>query len=51
MDDANDYVEKAETHLRNAQEIHKKTRSRMCCVLFCITLFLVPAVLWLLGIF
>lgn len=52
LDDAIDYVEKAETHLKEAQEVHKKTRKRMCCMIFVVgvpvgTVFL----LWLFGVF
>lgn len=49
MDDAIDYVEKAEVHLRNATEIHQKTRGKMCCVLLYVGLVLGYLMAWLFG--
>ena len=36
LEDANDYMEKAETALKHAQEVHQENRSKMCCILICI---------------
>jgi syntaxin 1B/2/3 len=47
LEDANDYVEKAETQLRNAQKIHKEGRNKMCCMLICIFISMIVLYLWL----
>ena len=51
MEDAIAYVEKAEIQLHHARELHDKARSRMCCVLFYVTLAFVILALWLFGTF
>ena len=38
LEDANDYMEKAETQLKHAQELHQENRSKMCCILICIAI-------------
>ena len=47
LEDATDYVEKAEVHLKNAQELHEKNRSKMFCFLCCFFVFMLVVVLWL----
>ena len=47
LEDANDYMEKAETKLANAQEQHEKGRSKMCCILMCIAVGFVALLFWL----
>lgn len=51
LDQAHDYVEKAEVQLQHAQEIHDKTKSRMCCVLICIAIAFLILFFWLFGFF
>ena len=51
LGEANDYMEKAETHLNSAEEIHKKNRSKMCYILLCLVILGVVLVLYLLGVF
>ena len=48
LDDANDYMEKAEKHLMQAKKWHEKTRTKMCCVLICL---LVVLCILLFGVF
>ena len=36
LEDANDYMEKAEDSLHHAQDLHEEARSRTCCVLICV---------------
>jgi len=36
LEDANDYMEKAEVQLKNAQKLHENTRQKMCCMLMCV---------------
>ena len=45
LEDANDYMEKAENHLKNAKDLHEKNRSKMCCVLF-VLFFVILALFW-----
>ena len=47
LDDANDYMEKAETQLQHAQELHEKSRSKTCCMLVCIAIVFIILFLWL----
>lgn len=49
LEDANDYMEKAETQLQNAQQLHEKTRSKMCCFLICVTIAALILYFWLFG--
>ena len=49
LDDANDYMEKAEQQLQNAQEMHKKNRSKVCCFLMCFATIVVALSCWLFG--
>ena len=36
LEDANDYLEKAEKNLIQAKKWHEKTRTKMCCVMICL---------------
>mgnify|MGYP000942714280 CR=1 FL=1 len=49
--EANDYMEKAETNLQSAQQIHTQNRSKMCWILALLIVIGVVLVLWLLGVF
>ena len=49
LEDANDYMEKAETQLKNAQKIHEESRSKMCCMLICVFISAIILIMWLFG--
>jgi t-SNARE complex subunit (syntaxin) len=51
LGEANDYMEKAETNLNNAEQIHKKNRSKMCWIMLCLVVLGIILVLYLLGVF
>ena len=44
------YLEKAETHLENAEAIHKKNRSKMCYIIICLSILGIFLVLWISGV-
>lgn len=44
------YLEKAETNLENAENIHKQNRSKMCYIMLCLLIVGIPLVLWLAGV-
>jgi len=45
------YLEKAETHLTNAENTNKKNRSKMCYIMFFLIIGGLVLVLWLAGVF
>ena len=49
--DTQDYLEKAETNLTNAQNIHEKNRTKMCAIIVCLLFVGIFLVLYLSGIF
>ncbi len=49
--EANDYLEKAESHLESAMNQHKTNRGKMCWILLCLIVVCVPLLLYLLGVF
>ena len=51
LGEANDYMEKAEVHLNNAEEIHKKNRSKMCWIMLCLVVLGIILVLYFTGVF
>ena len=44
------YLEKAETNLENAENIHKKNRSKMCYIIICLSILGILFVLWISGL-
>ena len=48
--EANDYLDKAEASLENAQNIHKKNRSKCFGILILVVVLGIVGVLWVLGI-
>ena len=49
--EANDYIEKAETHLESAMNIHKTNRNKMCWILRCLVIVGVVVILKVCGVF
>lgn len=45
MEEARDYVKKANVNFKEAKEVHKKTRTKMCCVLLIVVVILVILIL------
>lgn len=44
------YLEKAETNLENAENLHKKGRAKMCWIIICLAIIGLILVLWLTGV-
>ena len=49
LEDANDYMEKAETQLEHAQQLHENSRSKMCCMLICVFIAALILIFWVFG--
>ena len=45
------YLEKAESNLENAEKIHKKNRSKMCWIVLCLIIVAIPLILYFTGVF
>lgn len=51
LQETENYLEKAETNLENAENIHKKNRSKMCYIMIFLLILGVIVVLWIAGVF
>ena len=40
IEDTNDYMEKAQVNLKNAQELHEESKTKTKCLLICIFVFI-----------
>lgn len=50
MQEAKNYVKQANVHFEKAQQIHKKSRTKMCIVLICLLVIIVVLIVVVLGV-